>query len=155
MTDDDLMATCIWTEARGEIYEGKVAVGLIILHRATQHYFSTGDIESAVLTKDQFSAFWFDFVNGHYTRVCNTLQDAQARAEKLFETASASSTWVDCQRACIDAQSNSAYKGGIQWAKLAAEPRALLYANLAISNPAWAKPKDLVAVIGHHTFFKA
>lgn len=154
MTDDDLFALCVYEEARGEIPEGRRAVARVIYNRIASRYFSDGTVAGTVLARDQFSWAWFDMVDGHYTRVCHTLADAEARAESLLAPAQAQMIWADCVDAVSEGKPSSGYQGGPQWQALAAEPRALLYCNTAISHPAWATPEKQVAVIGHHTFFK-
>lgn len=154
MTDADLMALCIFTEARGEPYEGKCAVGRVILNRIAERWFSDGTMAGTVLAKDQFSAFWFDMVDGKYTRICETQGAAAVHAENLLANAKTDAMWPHCQKACADAAPGSGYAPGPVWAILAAAPRALLYANLAISSPVWATPEKKVCSIFHHTFFK-
>lgn len=154
MTDPDLFALCVYTEARGEPYEGKVAVGRVILNRMAAKWFSDGTIPGTVLRKDQFSAFYFDMVNGHYSRICDTVAAATAHAANLLVTAKHDKTWPDCQRACADAAPGSGYVAGPQWQALAAEPRAMLYCNPAISHPVWATADKHVATIYSHSFYR-
>ena len=155
MTDDELFATCVWTEARGEPYEGMAAVARVVWNRINQKWFSDGTVSGTVLAKDQFSAFYFDMVDDHYTRVCSTREEATVRAEVLFAQASASAQWAECQKAVTDGKPGATYPGGPTWDKFAAEPRALMYANLAISNPAWATADKRICQIYSHTFFRA
>jgi len=155
MTDADLYALCIWTEARGEMYEGKVAVARVIANRMAQRYESDGTIAGTVLAPNQFSDFYFTMVNGHYTRVAHTVADAAARAEKLLTQALCDDTWPQCQQAVQDGAIGSDFAWGPQGRKLNAEPRALLYDNMAISHPYWASPETEICTIEHHTFFRA
>jgi spore germination cell wall hydrolase CwlJ-like protein len=155
MDDADLFALTIWTEARGELYEGKVAVARVIHNRIAQGYFSDGTVAGTVLKFDQFSAFWFAMVAGVYQRISADLDAAQGEAAKLLPLAQASAAWGDCQRASVDGAIGSAFAWGPQGLLLNAEPRTLLYCDPAISNPPWATPATQVAVIWNHTFFKA
>lgn len=154
MTDEDLYALCIWTEARGEMYEGKVAVARVIANRMALNYTSDGTVTGTVLAPNQFSAFWFSMVNGAYTRIASTREEADAVAEKLLTEALADHTWASCEQAVIDGQIGSTFAWGPQGLKLNAQPRALLYDNMAISHPYWASPQTEICTIGHHTFFR-
>lgn len=133
MTDDELAALCIWEEARGEIYDGKVWVAQVIRNRMHVKYQSDGTIEGTILYNAAFSGFWFDFIDGKYTRVCHTLEEAKAKAEIMLETALKSKVWADCIKA---------------WSK-----PALSYVNLKISDPSWATPDKFVTKIGNHSFY--
>ena len=151
MDDDTLAALCIWTEASGEMYEGKVAVGRVIRNRMAARYSSDGTVAGTVLAYDQFSDFYFEMVNGVYTRVGSTPQSAAARAEVLLATAEPETIWPKCIQAWTDSGPGSTFVGGPQYEKMDAQ--TLLYCNTAISHPAWAIPEKQVCIIGHHTFF--
>ena len=156
MTDEDLFALCVWDEAADQPYEGKVAVARVILNRIAAHYESDGTIKGTVLAPNQFSGFWFDMVAGKYRKICFSLAEAEARAEKLLLKATQDTlTWRLCCTAANDAKVGSDFKGGPQYQALAAEPRTLMYANLSICSPYWALPQNRVAVIYQHSFFKA
>jgi spore germination cell wall hydrolase CwlJ-like protein len=155
MTDADLFALTVWTEAAGEPYEGKVAVARVILNRIAQRYESDGTMAGSVLKFDQFSDFWFDMVDGAYARVCDCRDEAERRAEAMLPRARTQPIWADCARATADGAPGSGFRGGPQWARLAAEPRALLYCDPTLSRPAWATPGALVAAIFHHSFYRA
>lgn len=158
MTDDDLLATCVADEAGGEPYEGKVAVAIVLMNRIGIPYSSDGTATGAVLRKDQFSGFWFDMVDGKYTRVCSTLEEAEARAQQKFERYSKQSIWGDCQRAVLDARAwdaktSMSFVPGPAFAGLT--PKTVLYLNPKISSANWATPEKQDAVIYAHTFFHA
>ncbi len=155
MTDDDLLALCVWSEAAGEPYEGEVAISRVVHNRMAAHFMSDGTVAGTVLHYPAFSGFWFAMHAGKYTRVAWTPADAEARAETMLADAKAqTATWARCQRAAADGAPGSAFAGGPQWQALAAEPRALDYANLRLCTPTWLPRVTQVAVIGHHTFFK-
>jgi hypothetical protein len=164
MTDDDLLATCIADEAGGEPYEGKVAVAIVLLNRMALRYQSDGTAPGTVLRKDQFSGFWFEMINGVYTRVCYTSEDAQARAEEKFARYSFQSIWPDCKRAIVDARIWGAQQNGQHDSVLSFNPgpafagltpSTVLYLNPRISRAPWATPDKQDAVIFNHTFFHA
>lgn len=52
------MAATIWGEARGEPWLGKVAVGYVILNRASNPGWWGHDIHSVCLKEHQFSCWW-------------------------------------------------------------------------------------------------
>lgn len=162
MTDDDLLATCIASEAAGEIYAGKVAIGWVVLSRMALRYSSDGTVHGTVLRPDQFSGFWFDMVSGKYTRVVSSANSAGAlaRAENMrIRFAAQSVVWADCHHAVGDAR--AAVAGDPLGFVPPPEFRALtshtvLYDNPRISRPQpWAVPDRLVTTIGHHQFYHA
>ncbi len=53
--DDIWGILTVYAEARGEPYEGKVAVGNVIRHRTARKFFSNGTVASTVWTPYQFS----------------------------------------------------------------------------------------------------
>lgn len=161
MTDDELAATCLADEARGEPYEGLVAVGVVIRNRMARKYQSNGDVQSTVLGKGPpaapYSGFWYDMVGGKYVRVCETMADAEARAAAKFTTYSAQSIWGDCQRAWLDSEAWLAgdvvsFEPGPEFQKL--NESAVLYLNPAISSASWATPDKLICTIFSHQFFR-
>ena len=161
MDDQTLFALCVWDEASGEPYEGKVAVARVIHNRMAAKYQSDGTVAGTVLKKFQFSGFWFTMEDGKYTQTEFDAAGAEAQAERLLVQATGArnaSCWADCLRAVAqaDPKNPTPWAKGLhpEWDKLAAEPRALLYCNPAISHPTWATPKAQVAVIFHHTFYK-
>jgi spore germination cell wall hydrolase CwlJ-like protein len=155
MGDLDLFALCIWTEARNQPYEGMVAVSRVIYNRMAQHYESDGTIPETILAYDQFSAFYFDFVDGKYARVCDTYQAAYIRAQSMLTAAQTSAQWDDCQKAVTDGAVGSTFTWGPEGQKLNVEPRALMYVNLEVSRPAWATSEAYICKIYDHSFYKA
>lgn len=158
MTDDELLATCIADEAGGEPYEGKVAVAIVLFNRMAIPYESDGTATGTVLKHFQFSGFWFDMIDGKYTQVTATPEEAHARAIVKFERYSAQAMWADCVRALADARSWDArtpmsFTPGPAFAGLT--PRTVLYLNPVISHTAWATPDKQDAAIYHHTFYHA
>lgn len=152
---DTYGALCIWDEAANQPYEGQAAVGQIILNRAKLHFFSDGSIENTVLAKFQFSGFWFEMEQHHYTQICHDMTDAIAQAHKLLAEAQARpATWKGIQD-CWAAVKAGTFKGGPVYQKVFADPRALLYVNLAIvARPAWATPAAELGQIYAETFFR-
>lgn len=152
MTDDDLFATCLYAEARGEPHDGKVAVGRVIRNRQALHYQSDGTVPGTILHPCAFSWAWFSFVDGQYERVAHTIEDAQVLADHMLTQAQKSNVWAECVSAVTDSDWASGYVGGPDFQKLTHD--TLLYDNLALSSPVWAVSDKLVTVIGRHSFFR-
>jgi spore germination cell wall hydrolase CwlJ-like protein len=129
ITDDAIAVITIWTEAQGEPFEGKVGVGEVIRERMRRKYSSDGTVAGTIARRYQFSA-WNDDQQDNALLI---------RALKL--------DWGDpgvseCQ---------------IAWEKSAATHYtlgAVLYCNLDVAKPAWAKSENLIIKIGHHSFFQ-
>lgn len=58
LTDIELLALCIWSEARGEPIKGQVAVGHVVLNRVKGSDWFGKTIRGVILKKYQFS--WFN-----------------------------------------------------------------------------------------------
>jgi spore germination cell wall hydrolase CwlJ-like protein len=149
-----LFALTVWMEARGESQDGRAAVALVYLNRTRRKYHSDGTLEGTALAPAQFSDFWFSMVDGHYTRVARTRDEAMARAvKKLAEARKNLALWNACQAVSLLVRDGN-YDGGPEYEKLT--PDTVLYFNPAICKaPAWADPKKRVATIGHHVFYRA
>lgn len=156
MTDDDLLALCVWSEAAGEIPDGKAAVARVVLNRTKRRYMSDGTISGTVLWPNQFSGFYFATVDGHYTRVCHTVDEARLRAEAMLDLAREQTVWMACQN-IAEAVTLGSYVPSKNYSDLTDE--VVLYLNpdprLVPHLPAWADPANLVCVIGHHQFYTA
>ena len=126
--DDTLAVLTIWTEAQGEPHEGKVAVGEVIRERMRRKYSSDGTVVGTVARRYQFSA-WNDDSQDNALLI---------RALKL--------DWGDpgvsvCRQAWEKSELTNLALG------------AVLYCNLDVAQPSWAKPEKLLTKIGHHSFF--
>jgi len=159
VTDEELAATCIADEASNQPYEGKVAVGIVILNRMAKKFESDGTVPGTVEKYMQFSGFWDDFVAGRYQVVVHGEVQEQMRAEHLHQEFSKQPIWNDCVRAWLDAQAWAAGKPlsftpGPQFHKLTKD--TVLYYNPRIAKqPAWATLEKLDAVIFQHDFYHA
>ena len=126
---DSLAIITIWTEAQGEPYEGKVAVGEVIRNRMLRNYSSDGTVAGTVARRYQFSA-WNDDAQDNALLI---------RALKITET---DGIVQDCIRAWNESRRTNYTKG------------AVLYCNLdACARPSWAKDENQTIKIGHHTFY--
>ena len=57
VSDDAWAIMNIWIEARGEPYEGRVAVGRVMRNRMRLKFFSDGTVSNTVLYPYQFSGW--------------------------------------------------------------------------------------------------
>lgn len=159
MDDNLLAATCIADEAAGEPYEGKVAVGCVILNRMAAQYESDGTVTGTVEKRFQFSGFWFAMEAGHYTQVEFDQAGAAAEAQTLYNEFSTQPIWSDCVKAWWDARQWAngqplSFTPGPQFEQL--DHNAVLYFNPRVcAAPDWATPDRLEAVIFRHNFYNA
>lgn len=116
----------IWQEARGEPFEGKVAVGEVIRTRMRLKHFSDGTIESTCLRDRQFSGWNSNDPN----RIPSVRLDDEDPVVK------------DCHKAWLASQLTSLTKG------------ATHYVNLDVVVPPWYNENSVTAKIGRHTFLK-
>lgn len=149
LSEEEYLALCLWDEARGEAEEGRRAVAQVVLNRRRKRYSSDGTIRGTVLAPNQFSGFWFDFVNGRYQRVCFDQEAADIRAHRLLLNAQKDLYWGTCEHAA-----EVALHGDLE---TVLSTDTVLYYNPAVvhSPPAWALPAKLDRIIGHHAFYKA
>lgn len=150
MTDDELFALCVFSEAAGEPLAGKQAVAHVILNRMRAHYQSDGTVVGTVLHPSAFSGFWYAFRPDGYVRVAHTLEEAQARAAALLATAEHTAVWPVCVLVATQALG-----GG-----LPADPElddAVLYVNPRIisKQPVWATADKKLCAVGRHEFYRA
>ena len=131
ISPDALAILTVWTEAEGEPYIGKIAVGEVIRNRMLRNYSSDGTVAGTVLRRYQFSAFNDD------------AQD-NARLIKAFNIDDGNPLVIECIRAWNQSRDTNYARD------------AVLYCNLDIVNPrpTWADENKKTIKIGRHTFFK-
>jgi spore germination cell wall hydrolase CwlJ-like protein len=117
----------IWQEARGESFDGMVAVAEVILRRTMKKMFSDGTVASTVLWPYQFSGW-------------NTKDPNRIPVAKLDDT---DRIVTACMRAWQEALEGSNLTKG-----------ATHYFAPAIVNPEWASRMTVTARIGRHVFLK-
>jgi spore germination cell wall hydrolase CwlJ-like protein len=122
---DCLAALNIYAEARGEPFEGQVAVGNVVRNRMAKKYRSDGTVAGTVLAPLQFS--WLNASNPY-------------RA-KIFQCDSGDPTY---QRA-VEAWRESAIRSAVA--------DAVLYHAVTV-RPSWASTLECVAKIGRHWFYR-
>jgi spore germination cell wall hydrolase CwlJ-like protein len=152
MTDEDLLALCVWDEARGEPEDGRAAVARVVLNRMKARFHSDGTILGTVLAYDQFSGFWFEMEQGVYRRVCRTAEQARVRAEALLQRAQANAPLFDACREAARAVMAGDHRGEA-YDRLTDD--AVLYLNPRIAKAAWATPDKHLCDIGRHSFYRA
>jgi N-acetylmuramoyl-L-alanine amidase len=127
LISDDLIAQLnIWMEARGEPFEGKVAVAEVMRNRLkTGRWGNT--MTQVVLAPYQFSGW-------------NTKDPNRIKALLLDDS---DPEYKECVRAWQTAKSNTDFAKG-----------ALRYFNpSSVAPPPWAIPAKLLARIGSHQFY--
>ena len=125
LSDDTIAALNIWMEARGEPFDGKVAVAEVIRNRLkTGRWGNT--IVHVVLAPYQFSGW-------------NTKDPNRIQALLLDDS---DPQYQECLRAWNTAKSNTNFAKG-----------ALFYFNPQLAAPDWAHTQTLLATIGNHQFY--
>lgn len=123
--DTVMGVVCLYQEAEGEPYEGKVAVAEVILRRTRLKYMSDGTITGTVLRNRQFSGMNNDAAN----RV------------RSFRIDTEDPVVQECLKAWAEAESGSNRTCG-----------AMHYFNPLLVHPGWARGAKIVAEVGNHRF---
>ena len=126
--DDVWGILCIFAEARGEPYDGMVAVGNVIRTRTAKHFFSDGTVASTVTWPFQFS--WMNHNDAQRGRVLGSKWDDP----KMPECAKA---WFESEHHSVVGDSTHYY-------------------NDVVASPIWAKANRMtyIARVGRHVFFR-
>jgi spore germination cell wall hydrolase CwlJ-like protein len=123
--DDTWGILTIWMEARGESYDGKVAVAEVIQKRTARKFFSDGTVAGTCLKDRQFSGW----NNGDPNRIkAATLDDTDPVVN-------------ECINAWKEAKTGRNLTG-----------TAVHYYNSSVCFPIWAEGARVVTRIGAHTF---
>lgn len=125
VTDDYWGIATVWQEARGESYEGKVAVAEVILKRTARKYFSDGTVAGTCLRDRQFSGW-------------NNADPNRVKAAKLDTN---DPVVQECVCAWAEAKNGSNRTG-----------EAIHYFNPHDCSPKWAEGAKVIAQIGRHRF---
>lgn len=135
ITDETIAALNIWMEARGESYEGKVAVAEVMRNRTKLSRWDLNKDKQitaveVVLAPYQFSGW-------------NTTDPNRTKALLLDDTDPA---YQECVKAWryVNRTPSDTVRG------------ATLYYNPKVIPvpPAWAKPENKLAVVGNHHFYR-
>ncbi len=116
----------VWQEARGEPFDGKVAVAEVILHRTKRKFCSDGTVASTCLWPLQFSGW-------------------NAKDPNRIKAATLNSMDPGVQD-CVKAWCEAADRGSNL------VPEVMHYFNPAICSPDWAEGATVIAEIGNHRF---
>ena len=120
----------VWQEARGEEFDGKVAVARVIRNRMLKRWSGSGDVVDTVLAPSQFSGW-------------NTSDPNRRTSARLDDM---DQHYLDCAKAwSVSAMS----EGGV-------DDAVFYYAPASVPvPPSWAMPEKLTAIVGRHHFFRA
>ena len=130
LTDIQLLALCIWGEARGESYVGKVAVGSVILNRVDKGGWFGKSLKGVILKPYQFSCFLKNDPN--YPILLKIAQNFDGYTNKTLD---------ECETIAIDL-----YHDGKR------NTEATHYKTLDC-RASWENKLKLVATIGNHNFY--
>jgi len=131
---DALLALTIYAEARGEIRQGKVAVGSVILERVDHRDWDGTTIKEVCLWPAQFSCFLPKDPNRHMLKNIADTWDVEITKNNVLQE-------------CFEIAQ------GLISGKLERDPKALDYFNPKVCHPDWAESKKMVAQIGNHNFY--
>lgn len=132
ISDEAMACMVIWQEARGESFEGKVAVGEVLRNRMKRKVHSDGTMAGTVFKAYQFSGM-------------NSKDPNRIPAFKL-DTAD-----PVCQ-ACMKAWEMSSSTSLVKGATMYYNPKATK--QLGYPEPAWATPDKHLVTLGSHEFYK-
>jgi spore germination cell wall hydrolase CwlJ-like protein len=131
MTDEeaDLVARTVYGEARGEPFQGKLAVAWVIKNRADNPRWWGNNIKDVCMRHAQFSC-WLP---------------GDPNREKCEAVTDADLAFVDCQAATA-----SAFK------ELMPDPTWMAdhYYRIGSPEPSWVMDQEPTCDIGHHRFYR-
>lgn len=125
LTDVELLARMIYGEARGEPYEGMVAVANVAMNRAAQPSWWGTNLREVLLHPSQFSCF------------------LPAYSESLVTPSE--SSWLDCMKIAHGVLTNQTGDPTFN---------ATHYYADYIAPPGWASQMQETAHIGQHVFLR-
>jgi len=126
-----LMAMCIWGEARGEPWEGKLAVGWVIQNRVDRHSYFGKNHREVILKPYQFS--------------CMNKGDKNRKKMLYPIKYSTLETWLECFVAgelVLTFKVPDLTHGATHY-----------FADY-IKPPKWAENMQFIKQIGHHRFYR-
>lgn len=133
VSEDTLAIITIFQEARGESWEGKLAVAEVIRNRMRQKYSSDGTVSGTVLRAFQFSGFNTQDPN----RIPSFRIDGDDPVVK------------ECEKAWKESEQTLEIRSSIT-------KGAVLYYNptIVIQKPKWVDLSVEVARVGPHVFYR-
>lgn len=145
LPDDKLMGLCIEREAAGEPYEGRVAVGTVILERVDKHDWEGKTLQEVILKPWQFSWTMDQAGLAYYEEAVHMAQNF----DDTLATYKALQECYDIARGMLD--------GAIPRDPDLHASHCCQYLNpktAAVTMQKWLDHgMKVVKVIGHHTFF--
>jgi N-acetylmuramoyl-L-alanine amidase len=138
LTDVQLMALTIYGEARGEKYEGKVAVGSVILERVEHRDWDGKTIHEVCLMPYQFSCFLPGDKNFKALKLIADDWDNKIKQSQPL-------------RECLNI-TGLLLSQSINRTPEIAKYHATQYKTINCNAP-WAKKMKLVVTIGNHEFY--
>lgn len=136
--DAQIMALTIYGEARGESYEGKVAVGSVILERVDHRAWDGTNIQDVCLMPYQFSCFLPDDPNFAALKLIAEDWDTKIMRSVVL-------------RVCYNIAS-LLITGALDRTKEIAETHATQYKTTSC-RASWAKKMQKIATIGNHEYY--
>ncbi|MFZ3194107.1 MAG: cell wall hydrolase [Moraxellaceae bacterium] len=154
------LALCVYDEARGEPFEGQVAVARVVLNRTAKRYASDGTIRGTVLSPNQFSGFYFDSIlqaggKWKYVKVANSVAGADVRARQKFAKALGTKAYNTALQAARDALSLQGAMNLGKYTDRLSEALHYLNPRVLTSLPSWANKGAFIKSIGQHDFYRA
>ena len=138
LTEAQIMALTIYGEARGESYDGKVAVGSVILERVDHREWDGDTIHEVCLMPYQFSCYLPGDPNFHALKLI---------AENWPSKFMRSQVLQECYQVA-----DGLIHGDIPRTPEIAAAHCCQYKTVSC-KASWAKNMRLVATINHHQFY--
>lgn len=130
LSDVELLALCIYGEARGEPYEGKCGVAHVVLNRVKRHpRYGTG-IKDVILKPYQFSCFLE--ADPNFPKLIDLAVNPYLIDERYLEIADG----------CMDEYIPSPVENATHY-----------YSDTMPRAPYWITKMTYITKIGHHSFF--
>lgn len=134
MEDLKHMTATLWGEARGEPFDGKVAVAFAILNRVKAGGWYGKTVKEVCLKPFQFSCW--NHGDKNYSQVHKILTSFDSEYGK-------SEVVRECMAACVVALNGVAHD----------DTQGATHYHTKRVSPAWSKDKFPVFVVGNHLFF--
>ncbi len=132
-----LMALCIYGEARGEPFCGKIAVASVILNRVKKDGWFGSTVKEVILKPKQFSCF--NVSDPNYTKLVKIATNFDNYCKK-------DNVLTECYKIAMRMLDNNS-----------PEPKDNVFGathyKTAKCKASWADSMQLVAVIGNHEFY--
>jgi spore germination cell wall hydrolase CwlJ-like protein len=129
LSDVELLALCIYGEARGEPYAGKCAVGHVVINRVKRKSWYGKGIKGVILKPYQFSCF-------------NKSDPNRPKLQELADNMPyMDEQYLDIADGCIDDYIVDPTDGATHY-------------HTKTVSPAWKDKLEYLCTIGNHLFYK-